>query len=183
MRGPELAKRYAKALFELAIENRSQEKVFSDLGALNAIFAKEKETHEFLVSPMVTPSQKETVLKQVLEDKNVSKEVIETILLLARNERLNVFGDLVHAFEKEIDASNGVIRGKVRSAAVLETEERSRIEQTVEKFLKKKVIMTYVVDPAVIGGLVAQVGSYTFDDSISAHLTRINEELKSRRTV
>lgn len=182
MRGPELAKRYAKALFELAVDNRSQEKVFSDLRGLNEIFSKEKETHEFLASPLITPSQKEAVLKQVLENKNVSKEVIETILLLARNERLGIFSDLVHAFEKEIDASNGVIRGKVRSASALAPEERGRIEQTVEKFLKKKVIMTYVVDPSVIGGLVAQVGSYTFDDSISAHLTRMNEELK-RRTV
>jgi F-type H+-transporting ATPase subunit delta len=182
MRAPELAKRYAKALFELAIDNRSQEKVFNDLRALDEIFKRDKETHEFLVSPLVTPTQKEDVLKKVLADKNVNNEVIETILLLARNERLNVFSELVHAFEKEIDASNGVIRGSVRSASALAPEERKQIEQTVEKYLSKKVIMTYAVDPTVIGGLVAQVGSYTFDDSISAHLTRMNEELK-RRTV
>src|SRR4051812_19607788 len=101
MRSPELAKRYAKALFELAVDHRSQEKVFNDLRSLNEIFSKEKETHEFLISPMITPSQKEAVLKQVLENKNVSKEVVETVLLLARNERLGVFVDLVHAFEKE----------------------------------------------------------------------------------
>ena len=183
MRAPELAKRYAKALFALAVDNRSQEKVFNDLRAIGEIFAKDKETHEFLVSPMITPSQKEDVLKKVLSDKGVSKEVVETILLLARNERLNVFQDLVHAFESEIDGSNGVIRGTVRSASVLAPEERQRIEQTVEKYLSKKVIMTYTVDPTVIGGLVAQVGSYTFDDSIAAHLVRMNEELKSRGTV
>lgn len=182
MRSPELAKRYAKALFELAIDNRSQEKVFNDLRALDEAFTKDKETHEFLVSPMITPAQKEAVLKKTLEGKGAAKEVVETVLLLARNERLNVFSDLVHAFESEIDAANGVIRGTVRSASVLAPEDRQRIEQTVEKFLKKKVIMTYKVDPSVIGGLVAQVGSYTFDDSISTHLTRMNEELK-RRTV
>jgi F-type H+-transporting ATPase subunit delta len=178
MRAPELAKRYAKALFAIAVDNRSQEKVFNDLRAIGEIFSKDKETHEFLISPMITPSQKEDVLKKVFADKGVAKEVIETILLLARNERLNVFPELVHAFESEIDGANGVIRGTVRSASVLAPEERKRIEQTVEKYLNKKVIMTYNVDPAVIGGLVAQVGSYTFDDSISAHLTRMNEELK-----
>jgi F-type H+-transporting ATPase subunit delta len=178
MRAPELAKRYAKALFAIAVDNRSQEKVFNDLRAIGEVFAKEKETHEFLVSPMITPAQKEAVLKTVFADKGVSKEVIETILLLARNERLNVFSELVHAFESEIDAANGVIRGTVRSPSALAPEERKRIEQTVEKYLSKKVIMTYTVDPTVIGGLVAQVGSFTFDDSISAHLTRMNEELK-----
>jgi len=182
MRSPELAKRYAKALFEIAIDNRSQEKVFNELRALDEVFSKDKETHEFLVSPMITPTQKEAVLKKTLDGKGVSKEVMETILLLARNERLVVFSDLVRAFESEIDAANGVIRGTVRSASTLAPEERQRIEKTVENFLKKKVIMTYKVDPSVIGGLVAQVGSYTFDDSISTHLTRMNEELK-RRTV
>lgn len=182
MRSSELAKKYAKALFELAVDNRSQEKVFSDLRALSEIFAKEKETHEFLVSPMITPTQKEDVLKKVLANGNVSKEVVDTLLLLARNERLGAFTELVQAFEKEIDNSNGVSRGTVRSASELAPAERQRIEQTVEKYLNKKVIMTYKVDPTVIGGLVAQVGSYTFDDSISAHLTRMNEELK-RRTV
>ncbi len=178
MRSPELAKRYAKALFELAVDNRSQEKVLTELRSLDEAFSKDKETHEFLVSPMISPSQKEAVLKKTLEGKGVSKEVLETVLLLARNERLNVFSDLVHAFESEIDASNGVIRGTVRSASALAPEERKRIETTVENFLKKKVIMTYKEDPSVIGGLVAQVGSYTFDDSISTHLTRMNEELK-----
>ncbi len=179
MRSPELAKRYAKALFQLAVDNRSQEKVFSDLRAINEIFGKEKETHEFLVSPMVTPSQKETVLKKVLANANVANEVVETILLLARNERLGIFADLVRSFEQEIDASNGVSRGTVRSASELGPDERKRIEATVEKYLNKKVIMTYKVDPSVIGGLVAQVGSHTFDDSIASHLTRMNEELKA----
>lgn len=178
MRSPELAKRYAKALFELAVDNRSQEKVFDELRALDEAFMKDEETRDFLVSPMITPAQKEAVLKKALEGKGVSKEVFETVLLLARNERLNVFSDLVHAFESEIDSANGVIRGTVRSASALAPEERQRIEKTVENFLKKKVIMTYKVDPSVIGGLVAQVGSYTFDDSISTHLTRMNEELK-----
>ena len=100
--------------------------------------------------------------------------------MLARNDRFAVLPDLVSAFEKEIDASNNVTRGVVRSAIALGQDERSRIEKTVEEFLKKKVIMTYKVDPSVIGGLVAQVGSYTFDDSIQSHLTRMNEELKRR---
>ena len=58
--------------------------------------------------------------------------------------------------------------------------QRQQIEATVEKVLKKKVIMTYKVDPSVIGGLVAQAGSYTFDDSLNSHLQRLNDELKRR---
>ena len=107
---------------------------------------------------------------------------MDLVLLIADNGRFGVFQELVGAFQAEADAANNVCRGTVRSATVLGQGERQRVEETVEKVLKKKVIMTYKVDPSVIGGLVAQVGSYTCDDSISAHLQRMNEELK-RRTV
>ena len=72
----------------------------------------------------------------------------------------------------------------VRSARQpsLAPEERQRLEKTIEGVLNKKVILTYKVDPSVIGGLIASVRSFTFDDSIDSHLKRMNEELK-RRTV
>lgn len=180
MRSSELAKRYAKALFELAIDNRTQEKVFADLRALDQVFTADKDTMAFLTSPLIKATQKETVLKTAIDNKGLSKEVHELMLLLARNDRFAVLPELVSAFEKEIDTANNVTRGVVRSATTLGQDERSRIEKTVEEFLKKKVIMTYKVDPTVIGGLVAQVGSYTFDDSIQSHLKKMNEELKRR---
>lgn len=182
MKSSELAKRYAKALYELSVENKSQDTVISHLRALNDLINKDAATHEFLVSPLVSANERETVLKAALADKGVTKEVVEAALLLARNDRFALFPELVTAFESEADAANNVCRGTVRSATVLGQAERQRVEETVERVLKKKVIMTYKTDPAVIGGLVAQVGSYTFDDSIDSHLKRMNEELK-RRTV
>ncbi|MES2855080.1 MAG: ATP synthase F1 subunit delta, partial [Bdellovibrionota bacterium] len=126
--------------------------------------------------------QRIKVLEAAVANKNVNKEVYDLILLLAKKGRFSIFSEVVHAFQDEIDASNGVARGTVRSATALGQPERQRLEETVERVLKKKVILTYKVDPTVIGGLVAQVGSHTFDDSISSHLRRMNEELK-RRTV
>jgi F-type H+-transporting ATPase subunit delta len=182
MKASGIGQRYAKAIFELALDNRTQEKVFSDLRELDRLFKADKEVHEFLVSPMISAEQRIKVLEAAITNKNVSREVMDLLLLLAKKGRFAVFTEVVHAFQSEIDASNGVSRGTVRSATALGQPERQRLEQTVERVIKKKVILTYKVDPSVIGGLVAQVGSYTFDDSISSHLRRMNEELK-RRTV
>lgn len=180
MKVSELANRYAKAIFELAVDNRSQDKVFGDLRELSRVFAEDKNVHEFLTSPLVTADQRVALLEKALENKGVSKEVVDLVFLLARKDRLGVFGEIVQAFESEADAANNVARGTVRSATTLGQDDRKRIEDQVERVLKKKVILSYKVDPSVIGGLVAQVGSYTFDDSIAAHLKRMNEELKRR---
>lgn len=182
MKSSELAKRYAKALYELSVENKTQETVIAQLRGLNDLFAKETSSFQFLVSPLVTAAERETVLTAALKDKGLAKEVVDVVMLVARNDRFALFPDLVSAFEAEADRANNVCRGTVRSATTLGQAERQRVEETVEHVLKKKVIMTYKIDPTVIGGLVAQVGSYTFDDSIDSHLKRMNEELK-RRTV
>jgi F-type H+-transporting ATPase subunit delta len=182
MRVSELAIRYAKATFDLAVEKKNQEKVVSDLRALTELFEKDKDIHGYLVSPLVKPEEKEAVLEKAVANAGLSNEAHQLLILLARKERLAVFPQVVQGFQDLLDKANGVSRGVVRSATALGPADRQQIESIVEKAISKKVIMTYKVDPSVIGGLVAQVGSYTFDDSIDAHLRRLNEELK-RRTV
>ena len=65
----------------------------------------------------------------------------------------------------------------MRSATVLAPEERKQIETLVSRATKKQVILSYKEDPSLVGGLVAEVGSFTFDDSLISHLKRINEQL------
>jgi F-type H+-transporting ATPase subunit delta len=177
-----LAKRYAKAIFALSVDNRSQDKVLSDLRALSDAFDSDSAIRAFFHSPMVAASQKSGALNQALEGRVTSPEVVQFVNLLAKKDRLPIFSEIVDAFQAEIDGANNVCRGVVKSTTTLGPSERAQLEKTVEGVLKKKVIMTYKVDPSVIGGLVAQVGSHTFDDSLSTHLKRMSEELK-RRTI
>lgn len=180
MKSSTLSKRYAKALFGLAVENRNQDRVLADLRALNTSFSAEASIQAYFESPLASGAQKAEVVKKAIADKGVSAEVSQFLMLLAEKDRLAIFPDAVEAFQAEIDAANNVCRGTVRSTTALGPSERTQIEKTVEGVLKKKVIMTYKVDPSVIGGLVAQVGSHTFDDSLSTHLKRMSEELKRR---
>jgi F-type H+-transporting ATPase subunit delta len=180
MKVSELASRYAKAAFELALENKVQDKVLEDLRTLDQAFKGDHDIHEFLVNPLIKSEQRIKVLHGVLDGKGFSREVMDLLSLLAKKDRFHAFHEIVHAFELLVDASHNVIRGTVRSAAELGPNERKQIEEKVEAVLKKKVIMTYKIDSSVIGGLIAQVGSYTFDDTLASHLRRMNEELKRR---
>lgn len=182
MKSSTLAKRYAKAIFALAVDNRSQDKVLNDLRALADAFDSDTTIRAFFHSPMVSSTQKMAALNQALEGRVSTPEVNQFLSLLAKKDRLSIFTEIVDAFQAEIDAANNVCRGVVKSTTALGPSERTQLEKTVEGVLKKKVIMTYKVDPSVIGGLVAQVGSHTFDDSLSTHLKRMSEELK-RRTI
>lgn len=178
MKVSQLANRYAKSIFEVAAETKTHEKTLAELRALAETLNKEPEVLEFLGSPVVKSEERERVLEAALKNGGASEQIHQLLLLLARNNRFAAFPEIVEAYQGLVDDENGVVRGIVRSAANLGPAERQTILDTVEKVVKKKVIMTYKIDPAVIGGLVAQVGSYTFDDSLDSHLTRMNEELK-----
>ncbi len=182
MRVSELGNRYAKALFDLATENKTQEKVFSDLRVLEKVIVEDKDVYAYLTSAIIRPEDKQKVIKTAVANSGLSTEVENMLDLIASRNRLSIFAELTHAFQAQIDSTNGVARGVVRSASVLGPEERKQIESKVETAIKKKVILTYKVDATLIGGLVAQVGSFTFDDSIDAHLRKIHDDL-NRRTV
>ncbi len=176
----ELAARYAKSIYEVAAEKNQADRVFGELRSLQQTFEKDGQITEFLNSPILKSEDKEKALKEALKNSGLSEETHALVLLLAKKGRLPVFPEIVEAFQARADESHGVTRGTVRSAAVLSPEERARIEKTVSNYTKKQVILTYKEDPNVIGGLIAEVGSYTFDDTLKSHLRRLNEELNRR---
>lgn len=172
-----LATRYARALYNLARESNEQDGVFEQLRAIETAFNGDPEISAFVQSPMIRPTDKVKALEAVVSKIGASEALKNFVLLLARKNRLGIFSDVLTAYQTISDEAHGVTRGVVRSAAALGPEDRKRIEELVSKATKKQVILTYKEDPGLLGGLVAEVGSYTFDDSLISHLKRINEQL------
>ena len=175
-----VAQRYASALFNLAKESGREEKVFQELRSLDEELSNETDIQNFLISPVVPTAQKLEALKKSLNASSASEETKNFTALLVEKERYSLFSFIVEAYQNIIDDKNGVTRGVVRSASVLDPAERSQLEKTVEKATGKKVILSYTEDEQIIGGLVAQVGSYTFDDSLLSHLNRLKEDINRR---
>lgn len=174
----EVSNRYASALFQLAKDSGKQDQIFNELRALKEMFSKNNEARAILSLPTIKGTDKVKAFVEALKTAPVSEEVKAFCFLLAKKNRLPIFFEVVDAYQSQIDISNGVTRGVVRSTTVLSPEERQRIEKIVSQVTKKQVIMSYKQDTALIGGLIAEVGSYTFDDTLTTHLKRLKEELK-----
>jgi len=177
MRSALVATRYARALYGLAKDNGEQDKIYDQMRVIDDAFSLEKEITEFVHSPLIRPAQKVKAMEQLVAKVAMPETLKNFLLLLAKKNRLNIFPEVMSAYQTIADEAHGVTRGVVRSATVLPPDERKRIEQLVGKATKKQVILTYKEDPSLLGGLVAEVGSYTFDDSLSSHLIRINEQI------
>lgn len=175
----EVARRYGKALFELAAQSPNKEKITSEIRTIKEVINSDIKISGFLSSPIFKPEEKLSVLQTALGNQ-VSTEVVQILGLLARKNRLSIFSDIIAAFEGITDESNGVSRGTVRSSKILSPEVRKNLEETVSRVTKKKVILNFKEDSQLLGGLVAQVSGWTFDDTLETHLTRMSEELNRR---
>lgn len=181
MQVTELANRYARAILDLVSEGAKQELVLSELRAVQSLIEKDDTLRDFFHSPLVKAGEREKVLSAALKTAGLSPDTLSFIMLLSEKGRLPIFSKIVEAIKSQNDLAHGVTRGNVRSATVLSPDERKNIEETVSKYTQKQVILNYKEDPGVIGGLIAEVGSFTFDDTLTSHLRRLKDEM-TRRT-
>ncbi|KYG70857.1 ATP synthase subunit delta [Bdellovibrio bacteriovorus] len=180
MRISEVAKSYAKALLAVAKQQGTHSKVFGELKAISEAFKMDTAVKSYFANPMISSDQKVAAVKAALTGKGVSQEVLNTLVLMGEKGRLEALDQVVHAFQEMLDLEEGITRGVIRSAQPLSAEAQKEIEQKINKVLNKKIVLTYQQDPKLLGGVVAQVGGWTFDDSIDTHLKKLNEELNRR---
>ncbi|MCE3009409.1 MAG: ATP synthase F1 subunit delta [Proteobacteria bacterium] len=178
MKTSEVSRRYARALYETAKQKGISQRIFDEVRELGTALEKHPELAQFLFSPIVSGDDKMKALRTALS--KASEELVAFLTLLANKDRLSIFSQVAAAFEEISDRDHGVTRGVVKSARPVSVEALKRLEENVTKVTGKKVVLTFQEDPKVIAGLTAQVGGWTFDDSIESHLTRLSEDLNRR---
>ncbi|MBV2168994.1 MAG: ATP synthase F1 subunit delta [Bdellovibrio sp.] len=176
----EVSKRYAKALLAVTKQKGVHSKAFAELQTVVAAFSSDASIKNYFENPMISPDQKVNAVKGALTGKGLSEEVLNTLILLSEKNRMGVLDQVALAFQELLDLEEGVTRGVVRSAQPLSADAQKEIEQKINKVLNKKIVLTYEQDPKLLGGVVAQVGGWTFDDSLDTHLKKLNEELNRR---
>ena len=180
MRVSEVSKRYAKALLAVTKQKGVHAKALGEIQVLAQAFCQDVTTKSYFTNPMISSDKKIQAVKEALSNKGVSEEVFNTIVLLGEKNRIDILEQVALAYRDLLDAEEGLTRGTIRSAQPLSAEAQKEIEEKINKILNKKIVLTYVQDQKLLGGVVAQVGGWTFDDSIDTHLKKLNEELNRR---
>ena len=173
----DISKRYAKALFELSESAGTTEAVLSDLQSLAASLDEEGKAFRVLLAPILSDEEKNEFIKMSFSKGLESEEVVDFLHLLVEKERMGYIFEIITAYQEYCDNKNSVVRGTVRTRMKLEDSERAQVEETISKRLGKKALFQYKEDPEVIGGLVAEVGSYLFDGSLESQIRMLNDDL------
>jgi len=168
------ARRYARAVFEIALERKELDRWQADLEKI-AVLGENAEFMALVENPKVGFEKKEELLSKVLGDVNPLARNL--VYLLVTRGRLSMVGDIAEEYHRLLDGYRGIEHAEVITAVPLDAEDKKRLEEHLGKVVGKKVTLTASVDPSLVGGMIARVGGKLLDGSTHSKLLALKKEL------
>ncbi len=169
------ARRYAQAAFELAQESDSVDRWQSDLHMLAEVFSDSSVAYYFN-NPRASNPEKAEAAGKMFEGR-VLPETLNLVRMLVARHRADVVGRISERFDELYRDAQGIITAQVTTAIEIDNEERSKIAEQLGKMTGKTVEVESVVDPSIIGGLIAQIGDQLIDGSVITSLRQLRARL------
>lgn len=175
-----IARRYARAILDVAAEGNRTDVVAEQLNAFADVVGKSPELSDVLLNPAFSRAQRSRVVEAVLQSLPVTAEpaLANALRLLVDRNRLGYLPDIARLYRDMADARAGRVRGQVTSAVPLTPDAVTRLQQSLQQLTQRNVVLETRVDPALLGGVSAQVGGTLYDGTLRTQLEEMRRELK-----
>ena len=174
-----VAQRYASALADVAMEQKSAEAVKRDLRAFVEMFFSSADLRNALESPAVNREVKERVVAALAARMGLHAAVRNFISLVVDHRRTELLREFEQAFGEELNARLGIEQAEVTSARELSPAEKKELSAVLERRTGKKIEARFREDKALLGGAVVRLGSTIYDGSVREQLNRLRERLET----
>lgn len=174
------ADRYARALLDVVAKEGNPEQVQQELAAFAALFSNPELTG-VLKSPAVPSASKRGIVETLIARMTPSAPLGKLLLMLADRNRLAVVPQMAKRYDERLMELRHVVRVEVTTAMPLTAGRAADFEQRLSKATGRRVLMTTTVDPDLIGGAVARIGTMVYDGSVANQLARMRERLEQQR--
>lgn len=177
-----LARRYARALIELAQETDSVDAIGTELISFNEVlYAEGGLVAGIFANPSITVQERKNVLSALLSKLGLNSLTSNFIHLLIDKHRIVLFADIVRNYQVQADEFVGRKRAVVTTAQpIADTAERSKIQNALAQATQidsAKLIVQFNVDPDILGGIIARVDDDIYDASIRSRIHEIRSSL------
>ncbi len=172
-----IARRYATAIFDLALKQNTLDRTLADIQEIARLFEIRKLAY-LLREPKIAAQRKETALRQSLTGK-VLPTSLNLALLIVQRHLIDFTPNIAKELAQLIlDYKNEAI-AKVTTATPMDEAQNTLVQQALQRQTGKKIIMQTVIDPAILGGVIAQVGDHVIDGSVRYRLSALQQQLLS----
>ena len=135
------------------------------------------ELRHVLESPAVAPARKRSVVGKLSDQLGIAKIPRNFLLVITDHRRLAALPQMIDAFEVQLDERLGFVRAELRSPRELEERQKAMLAEELSRLTGKKVRARFAVEPELIGGIVARIGSTVYDGSVRGQLDAMARRL------
>jgi F-type H+-transporting ATPase subunit delta len=173
-----VARQYANALFEVAVARQRVDVVRRDVSAMAALVADHAELAAVFAAPLIVPRKKRAAVEALLSlVGELADEVRRLLLFMADRDRLRLLSAIRDAFEARVMEAAKMVSADVVTAVPLPADDEAALAVALGKVTDRQVTIRARVDPAIVGGVVARVGSLVIDGSVVRQMARLRERL------
>jgi F-type H+-transporting ATPase subunit delta len=172
------ALRYARALLDVAVKEKADlEQIEHELAQFADLFKQYPLLEKVLLNPAVPVPRKRAAVADLLGHANFSPITSKLLALLADRDRLVLVPDLLAAYRERLLDYQNVVRAEVTTSVPLDAQRASAIQRGLANLTGRTVTLATKVDPLIIGGVVARIGSTVYDGSVTRQLEKMRERL------
>jgi F-type H+-transporting ATPase subunit delta len=177
-----IANRYARALADVSAERGVVDQVLADLTKFDGLLGSHAELRQVLATPTISLERKRGVLDALLARLTFQPTTVNFLQLLLANGRLHQLDQMLRALSRELDARAGIVAAEITTARELNGDQRDALERQLSTATGGRVRLQFRTDPALLGGLVARIGSTVYDGSIRNQLTQLRQQMLNVRS-
>jgi F-type H+-transporting ATPase subunit delta len=170
--------RYARALLDVAVKEQADlEQIENDLSQFADLFKQYPLLEKVLLNPAVPVPRKRAAVGDLLAQANFTPIVTKLLALLADRDRLVLIPDLLASYRDRLLEHRGVVRAEVTTASTLDPDRADAIRRGLAALTGRTVQLATKIDPSIVGGLIARIGSTVYDASVTMQLQKMKERL------
>ena len=171
------AKRYARALVELAHEQKQTPKIQKDLQELSQAWADSSELRGVFENPSVTLEMRRKVLEALASRMGLAPLTKNTVLLLADNGRFGLIAEITAEFNDAADELSGAVSAEVTTATAMPPAFYTKLQAQLQRVTGQTVTLVKKEDPSIIAGVVTRIGDRVYDGSVKSRLDKLRDQL------
>jgi F-type H+-transporting ATPase subunit delta len=177
-----VATRYANALADVVTAGASAlnpQQALAELRSFDELLRGSAELQNALTTPAVPVSRKRAVVGRLADGLKLSRISRNFLYVLLDHRRIASLSDIIRTFEEVVDARLGFAQAEVSSATELSDADRGALTGRLERLTGKRIRMRFSLDPSLIGGAVARIGSTVYDGSVRGQLATLERRLSA----
>ncbi len=171
-----LSRRYGKAFFQLAQEQRQEESIGQEIEQFLATYTNSP-LPTVLNNPAFSLESRKKILVEVTNTMKMSALSAHFLLILLERDRLTYLSAIVSYYRRMLNAARGRVEGKVVSAALLDRATVERLRAALHGISGKEVLLHEETDPAVLGGVLVELEGKIYDGTVRTQLEKMKQRI------